>query len=105
MALANAVQGATHTPQRITWSDTDGDPVNLTGAVLSGRVLRIRDGSTVDIAGEMDIVSALNGVFDWTYGAADVAEAGEYIVQFTATFGVATRDRTLKEAWTVVAAL
>jgi hypothetical protein len=105
MALANAVQGATHTPQRITWSDTDGDPVNLTGAVLSGRIRAINGGGVVDIAGELDIVSALDGVFDWTYGAADVAEAGEYIVQFTATFGDMTKDRTLKEAWTVVAAL
>jgi hypothetical protein len=105
MALANAVQGATHTPQRITWTDEDGDPVDLTGAVLSGRIRRVSTGETVDIEGYLDIVSPAAGVFYWIYDAADVAEAGDYTLQFTATFGDTTRDRTLHHAWTVVAAL
>ena len=29
MALSNAVQGATHTAQQITWVDGDGDPLQL----------------------------------------------------------------------------
>ena len=35
MALSNAVQGATHTAQQITWADADGDPLNLTGATVT----------------------------------------------------------------------
>lgn len=104
MALANAVQGSRHTPQRITWTDTDDDPVNLTGATLSGRIRNVNTGDTADMDGDLAIVSAAAGVFDWTYGQDDVAEAGDYNVQFTATFGDSSKDRTLHHAWTVIAA-
>jgi hypothetical protein len=38
MALSNAVEGATHTAQQITWVDGDGDPLNLTGATITARI-------------------------------------------------------------------
>ena len=41
MALSNAVQGARHTVQRITWQDADGDPLNLTGATLTLSLIHI----------------------------------------------------------------
>lgn len=105
MGLANAIQDARHTPQRITWTDTDGDPVDLTGATLTGRIRNVNTGETADIDGDLDVVTAASGIFDWTYGADDVAEAGDYLVQFSATFADTTKDKTLHETWTVVAAL
>lgn len=105
MGLANAVQGARHTPQRITWTDTDGDAVDLTGATITGRIRDVNTGTTVDVDGDLNVVTAAAGIFDWTYGAVDVAAAGDYNVQFTATFTGAEKDRTLHHAWTVVAAL
>ena len=39
MALSNAVQGARHTSQQINWVDGDGDPLNLTGATITARLL------------------------------------------------------------------
>lgn len=105
MALANAVQNSRRTPQRITWQDEDGDPVNLTGATLTGRIRNLNTSATADIDGDLDIVSASTGVFDWTYGAGDVGTAGDFVVQFVATYGDATADRTLHEGWSVIAAL
>lgn len=104
MALADAVQGATHTPQRITWLDTDNTPLNLTGATVTGKI-RDAAGTSRSITGTLTIVTAASGIFSWTYSAADVETAGEYNVQFTATYGDATVERTLVEAWTVHAAL
>lgn len=104
MALANAVEGARHVPQRITWSDTDGDPVDLTDATLSGRI-RDEAGVARAIDGELTIVTAASGIFDWDYGALDVGDPGVFEVQFTATYGVADLDRTLHETWMVTEAL
>lgn len=105
MALANAVQNSRRTPQRITWTDADGDPVDLTGATLTGRLRDLETGTTTDLDGDLDIVTAASGIFDWTYGSDDVGTAGDYVVQFTATYGDATADRTLLEGWTVIPAI
>lgn len=105
MALASAVEGATHTPQRITWTDSDGDAVNLTGATLTGRLYNIDLGTTANIAGDLDLVTAASGIFDWAYDAADVESAGTYLVQFTATYADTTLERTLQAEWTVEPAL
>ena len=104
MALANAVQGARHTAQRITWQDADGDPLNLTGATLSGRRLDLATGTAAALDGTLVIVDAEAGVFTWDYGANDVAVGGVFNVQFTATFD-GEADRTLAELWEVHEAL
>lgn len=104
MALASAVQGATHTPQVITWTDTDTTPLNLTGATLTGK-LRDSAGATRSITGTLVKTDAVNGVFTWTYSSADVATAGVYDAQFTATFADTTIERTLVTSWTVSEAL
>jgi hypothetical protein len=105
MALANVVQGATHTPQRITWSDSDGTAVNLTGATITASRRNIATGTTTAVTGTLALVTAESGIFDWTYSAADVATAGEYYVQFTATYGDSSIERTLQTAWVVEPAL
>lgn len=105
MALSSAVQNARHTAQRVTWQDTDGDPLNLTGATLSGRRLDLETGQAVALDGALTLVEPEAGTFDWRYGAGDVAAAGAYQVQFVATFGDGLTDRTLAELWIVEPAL
>ena len=104
MALSNAVQGATHTRQRITWADGDGDPLNLTGATVTGRLLDLATQTARDVTGALEVLDGAAGLFAWDYGEADVATAGAFNVQFVATFG-AESDKTLAELWEVEKAL
>ena len=105
MALSNAVQGATHTAQRLTWVDGDGDPLNLTGATVTGRLLDLATGTARAITGTLQVLDGEAGLFSWDYGAADVATAGAFNVQFVATFGGGESDKTLAELWLVEAAI
>ena len=105
MALSNAVQGATHTAQRLTWVDGDGDPLNLTGATVTGRLLDLATGTARAITGTLQVLDGEAGLFSWDYGAADVATAGAFNAQFVATFGGGESDKTLAELWLVEAAI
>lgn len=103
MALAAAVQNARHTAQQITWSDDQGNAVDLTGATLTGY---IKQGGVVRaIDGALALVTAASGVFSWTYGTNDVATDGDAEVQFVATYGGGTKDKTLISPWRVYNAL
>jgi hypothetical protein len=104
MALSNAVQGATHTAQQITWVDGDGDPLNLTGATITARIKDLDTGEARAATGTLSVLDAEAGLFSWVYSTADVATAGAYHVQFVATFGAAN-DKTLAELWEVEAAI
>ena len=104
MALSNAVQGATHTAQQINWVDGDGDPLNLTGATVTARILDLATGTARAATGTMEVIDAPAGLFSWVYSAADVTTAGAFNVQFVATFG-ATSDKSLAELWEVEAAI
>ena len=104
MALSNAVQGARHTAQRIVWADGDGDPLNLTGATITARLLDLATGTARAVTGALEVLDAEAGLFSWVYGVEDVATAGAFNVQFVATFG-ATNDKTLAELWEVEPAL
>lgn len=108
MALSNAVQGARHTAQVITWTDTEGDAQNLTGATVTGRLLNLSTYAATAITGALAVTSAASGIFTWTYSAADVATPGTYEVQFVATYGSPpndTTDKTLIERWVVERAM
>ena len=102
MALSSAVQGATHTAQRITWTDGEGDAQDLTGATITAWKQRRNTATSTAVTGTMSVVApATSGVFTWPYSTADVATAGKYLIQFTATYGDGTKDRTLIEDWEV----
>ena len=101
MALQNALQGATHTGQLITWSRSDGTAQDLTGATLTGTITNVVSGVTVSIAGTLTIVTAASGIFSWTYAAADVTTAGQYRVQFTATYS-GSPDLTFLADWLIL---
>lgn len=103
--LAKAIVGARHTAQSITWQDQDGNAHSLSGATLSGTiqnkagVTRAIDGT---LAPDVDQVTNV-GVFTWSYGAADVATAGEFLVQFKASY--TQYDLTFTSYFKVEAAL
>jgi hypothetical protein len=104
MALANAVAGSIRPAQAITWTDSDGDPFDLTGATITGK-LRNADGVVRNIAGSLVLSDAENGVFTWTYHTEDVV-SGRYEVQFTATYGSGlTPARTIVTEWLVYEAI
>ncbi len=87
MALENAIEGARHTGQQITWTHDDGTAQNLTGATMSGIIRDVPTGVETAITGTLALVTAASGIFTWAYSAADIATAGEYVVQFKADFG------------------
>lgn len=106
MALANAVQGARRPSQAIIWQREGGGVEDLTGATLSGSLRHRATGGTRTIAGALTVTDGAAGVFRWDYAAADVADSGDYDVQFTAAFAAgATPARTFVGRWRVTEAL
>ncbi|MGL4558476.1 MAG: hypothetical protein ACRCV5_13315, partial [Afipia sp.] len=84
--LAAAIQGALRPVQQVTWLDGEGVALDLTDATITGIIRNRTNGVTRAIAGDLDITQATDGIFTWTYDAADVADAGQFDVQFTATW-------------------
>lgn len=106
MALANAIKGARRPSQLITWLDGEGDPVNLTGATITGFIQSQQTLATSTITGTLTVSDATAGEFVWEYSADDVANAGKYNVQFVAAFGTGlTPSKSLLDEWEVKAAL
>jgi hypothetical protein len=102
MALAAAVEGATRPSQVITWTRADDTPEDLTGATLTGVILNVDTNETRAIAGTLTVTTAASGIFTWAYHANDVADAGSFKVQITASFGSApTPARTIIADWSV----
>lgn len=105
MALSNAVQGATKFPQLITWTDTEGEPVDLSEATITGRIWSAVVAPR-NIEGPLQLDGdGSEGQFTWTYHANDVAIAGTFRVQFTATYAGNLKARTLQEKWEVKPAI
>lgn len=101
MTLPPAVAGATKFGLLITWEDEDGNPVDLSDSILSGRLQTQPDKEARDIAGSLALsVSDDNNQFTWTYNAADVVQ-GEYHVMFIATYPDTRPAKTLAAKWTV----
>lgn len=102
LMLADALQGAKRPSQLITWTDEDGNPVDLTGATITARIRNAMTREARDVDGSFSATDPTAGVFRWDYGVNDVETAGNFTVQFTAAFGSEpTPTRTLKEEWTV----
>ena len=104
MSIGDAIAGALHTAQTITWQDEDGDAWSLVGATITGTLRPRRGGTVRAITGTMVLVgTGSTGQFNWTYSAADVVE-GEYWVQFKATF-TSTYDLSKKTEFDVLEAM
>lgn len=104
MALANAVQGARLSGQQVTWLKSDGTAYDLTGKTVTARLRNKETGATIDSDGTFSLVTPASGIFNWAYGANDVATAGRFEVQFKATSG-GQFDKTFTADWEVEAAL
>jgi len=103
MGLAAAVQGARRPSQTITWSDENGTALDLTGATITARIRNTTANTTVASDGAFTVVTAASGIFRWDYSTADVATAGDFEVQFTATFEAGlTPARTIVAPWSVL---
>jgi len=87
MALSDAIQGARHVGQTITWTQKNGSIQILTGATITARIISTSLSAVAfNSDGTFNVTNGANGIFTWAYGAIDVAVAGEYEVQFKATF-------------------
>jgi len=101
MALSKAVKGARHSPQQITWKKSDGTAYDLTGATITARLRNKSTGQTRAADGTFTIITAASGIFNWAYGANDVSEAGNFNVQFIASYSDSKSDKTFTEEWIV----
>jgi len=104
MALETAIEGGRHTAQSITFARADDATQNLTGATLTGTIRNLRTGVEQAITGMLAVTVAATGTFTWAYSAADVLTAGDYHVQFTATYGDGSSDRSTWLDWSVLPA-
>jgi len=103
MALASAIQNAKRPSQVITWTRADGTAEDLSGATLTGYVRSYQTGATRAIDGTLTVTTAASGIFTWAYGDNDVGEAGNFEVQFWASFGSApTPAKTKIAEWRVL---
>lgn len=105
MALADAVQGARRRGQAITWLNADGEPVDLTGLSLTGRLRSYATGDQRDVDGELEVTNPSAGEFTWAYGVNDVGDAGTFQVQFIGTDGEGLQEKTFLADWVVAPAL
>lgn len=99
--LPDRVKGGLRPSQSIQWKREDGTAEDLTGAILTGT---ITDAKNVErpIAGTLSVVDGPSGMFRWDFAVGDVAEAGNFDVRFTATFGTApTIAKTFASVWKV----
>lgn len=106
MALGDAVEGAVHTPQTITWKSGDGSTWSLLGGTLTGEMVSVVPGSAKRaITGTLNFVTdGSDGAFRWTYSTADLV-AGIYYVQFKCTYADTTYDKTAKTRLRVLEAI
>lgn len=106
MDAIKAVQGGRWPPQPLVWLVGDS-PANLTGAAgITGSIRNRATGQVRAVAGALALANAAAGEFVWTYAAEDVAEAGEFDVQFVAAFASGpTPGKTFLARFSVAAAL
>lgn len=97
LTLEAAVQGARHSAQTVTWAGQ-----NLTGATLTGTKTNLRTGDVSALDGVLTTVTPLGGIFTWAYGAGDVGQADDFLVQFKATYAADSKfDANIASEWTV----
>lgn len=100
VTIPSAIQGARLPGRQISWFRSDGTPENLTGATLTARVKNQLTGEARDVTGVLNVTDPTNGVFTWAFSSEDVAVAGDYDLQFTASFG-SLSAKTFAATWSV----
>lgn len=82
-ALITIYAGATNDPLSVTAQLTSGAATDLTGATLS---VVFSGPNRFTGTGTFAVTSATGGLFTYTFSATDVAVAGDYELQFIATY-------------------
>lgn len=103
MAAIRAVQGGRWPPQPLAW-EQGGVPANLAGATsITGTMTNRATGATRAITGPITITDPTRGQFAWYYSTADVAEWGEFDVEFVVNFdgGGVTPGKTFLARWSI----
>lgn len=104
--LPPTVKGSRKRALVITWQDTDGVAVDLTGATITGDLQNMTAGTAATaITGTFALVTAASGILSWARSAADVATLGAYKVQLKATYADTLYEKTLVAYWEVVESL
>lgn len=76
--------GATNDPLSVTAQLTTGAATDLTGATMS---VVFSGPNRFTGTGTFNVTNAVAGTFTYTFSSADVAVAGDYELQFIATYG------------------
>ena len=103
-ALPTIAKGSLRPSLPVTYTHADeSTPEDLTDAVIVGRIYDVTAGTYRAVQGTLTPqVPYTDGVFMWEFDAADVAAAGVYQVQFSATWNTApTFGRTIVFEWEV----
>ena len=104
--LPPRVKGSRKRTLTITWLDTNGEIVDLSGATITGDLQNLTAGTAATaITGTLALVTAASGIFSWAMSAADVGTLGAYKVQFKATYSDTLCEKTLVANWEVVESL
>lgn len=101
VTIPPAIQGARLPGRQISWFRSDGTAENLTGAVLTARIRNRLTSEVRDVTGVLNVTDPTNGVFTWAFSSEDVAVAGDYDLQFTASFG-GLIAKTFTVTWSVL---
>ena len=79
------IQGSTRPTLPVVFVKNDGSPVVITGATLAGKIRKQGTSASVALAGSVSVTDGPNGKATLSYTSADVATAGLFVVQVTAT--------------------
>ncbi|MCB8942528.1 MAG: hypothetical protein H6658_02010 [Ardenticatenaceae bacterium] len=82
--LPTWTEGSTYKGLLLTWTDEAGNPEDLTGATITGRIKNKQAKASRDVAGSIvPTANAAEGEAQWTFHVDDVV-AGQYEVQLKA---------------------
>lgn len=104
--MKSVIQGSRKRGKRIQWLDDDRQAPDLTSAVITARIINMRTGVAFNSDGAFAVVNpGTQGIFTWAFGTLDTATAGDFYVQFTATYPDTLIERTYQDTLTVLPAI
>jgi hypothetical protein len=106
MPSINWTQTTTHSVLPVTVTAADGTPFPLTGISRIVGKIRPRNivGSYVELAGTAHVTDGPNGMFDFMFATADVANWGDFFLIFRLIFSDGTESVTFPAIFTIVQA-
>lgn len=102
--LPTVIQGALRPSLQLVWQRNGSNSVeDLTGATLSGIIRDRYSENLIDIVGSLTLIDGPSGVFRWDFDVLDVANDGDYSVEFMATWTTGRSPaKTFAANWTIV---